>query len=50
MYQSDKRSHLLITALDTFDLEASIDHEKFMNTLSESNHYQHIAFWNILFE
>jgi hypothetical protein len=38
MYQSDKRSHLLITALDTFDLGASVDHEKFMNTLSESNH------------
>jgi hypothetical protein len=38
MYQSDKRSHLLITALDTFDLGASIDHEKFMNSLSESNH------------
>ncbi len=38
MYQSDKRSNLLITALDTFDLGASVDHEKFMNTLSESNH------------
>ena len=38
MYQSDKRSHLLITALDTFDLGASLDHEKFMNSLSESNH------------
>jgi hypothetical protein len=38
IYQSDKRSHLLITALDTFDLGASVDHENFMNTLSESNH------------
>ncbi len=38
MCQSDKRSHLLITALDTFDLGASLDHEKFMNSLSESNH------------
>jgi hypothetical protein len=38
MYQSDKRSNLLITALDKFDLGASVDHEKFMNTLSESNH------------
>jgi hypothetical protein len=38
MYQSDNRSNLLITALDTFDLGASINHEKFMNTLSESNH------------
>jgi hypothetical protein len=27
MYQSDKRSNLLITALDTFDLGASVDHE-----------------------
>ncbi len=38
MYQSDKRSHLLVTALDTFNLGASIDHENFMNTLRESNH------------
>ncbi len=38
MYQSDKRSHLLIEVLDTFDLGASIDHEKFMNTLCEFNH------------
>jgi hypothetical protein len=38
MYQSDKISNLLITVLDTFDLGASVDHEKFMNTLSESNH------------
>jgi hypothetical protein len=38
MYQSNKRSNLLITALDTFNLGASVDHEKFMNTLSESNH------------
>jgi hypothetical protein len=38
MYQSDKRSNLFITASDTFDLGASVDHEKFMNTLSESNH------------
>ncbi len=38
MYQSDKRSNLLITALDTFDLGTRVDHEKIMNTLSESNH------------
>jgi hypothetical protein len=38
MYQSDKRSNLLTTALDTFDLGSSFHHEKFMNTLSESNH------------
>ncbi len=38
MYQSNKKSNLLISALDTFDLGASVDHEKFMNTLSECNH------------
>jgi hypothetical protein len=38
MYQSDKKSNLLISALDVFDLGASVDHEKFMNTLSECNH------------
>ncbi len=35
MYQSDKKSNILITALDTFDLGANIDHELFMNSLSE---------------
>ena len=38
MYQSDKRSNLLMTALDTFNLGASVDHENFLNTLSDSNH------------
>jgi hypothetical protein len=38
MYQSDKRSNLLIKALDTFDLGDNVDHENFINTLSESNH------------
>jgi hypothetical protein len=38
MYQNDKRSNLLITALDTFNLGAKVNHEKFINTLSESNH------------
>ncbi len=38
MYQKDKKSNLLISALDTFDLGASVDHEKFMNSLSECNH------------
>ncbi len=36
--QSDDKSNLLIAALETFDLGASINHEKNMNTLSESNH------------
>jgi hypothetical protein len=35
MYQRDKISNMLITVLDTFDLGANIDHELFMNTLSE---------------
>ena len=35
MYQSDKKSNMLITALDTFDLGANVIHELFMNTLSE---------------
>ncbi len=35
MYQKDKKSNMLITALDTFDLGASVDHELFMNTLSK---------------
>jgi hypothetical protein len=38
MYQKDKKSKLLVSALDTFDLGASVDHEKFMNTLSECDH------------
>jgi hypothetical protein len=35
MYQSDKKSNMLITALATFDLGANVDHELFINTLSE---------------
>jgi hypothetical protein len=31
MYQKDKKSNFLISALDTFDLGASVDHKKFMN-------------------
>ncbi len=38
MYQSDKKSNMLITALDTFDLGANVNHEQFMNTLSEYKH------------
>jgi hypothetical protein len=38
MYQKDKKSNLLVSALDTFDLGASVDHGKFMNTLSECDH------------
>ncbi len=38
MYESDKKSNMLITALDTFNLGANVDHDKLMNTLSESKH------------
>jgi hypothetical protein len=38
MYQNNKKLNLLILALDTFDLGASVDHEKIMNTPSECNH------------
>jgi hypothetical protein len=50
MYQKDKKSNLLVSALDTFDLGASVNHEKIMDTLSEWDHYQHIPFWKILFQ
>jgi hypothetical protein len=36
IFQKDKETNMLITALDTLDLGADVDHEKFMNTLSES--------------
>jgi hypothetical protein len=48
MYQSNKKSNMLITALDTFDLGANIDHELFMNTLSEYKYRQQIPIWIIL--
>jgi hypothetical protein len=49
MYQKDKKSNMLITALDTFDLGASVDHELFMNTLSKYKNRQQIPIWKILF-
>ncbi len=48
MYQSYKKSNMLITALDTFDLGANLDHELFMNTLSEYKNRQQIPIWKIL--
>ena len=36
MFQRDKESNMLVKALDTLDLGAEVDHEKFTNTLSES--------------
>jgi hypothetical protein len=40
MFQKDKETNMLITALDTLDLGADVDHEKFMNTLSESKIFE----------
>jgi hypothetical protein len=48
MYQKDKKSNMLITALDTFDLGANVDHELFMSTLSEYKIRQQIPIWKIL--
>ncbi len=48
IYQSDKKSNMLITALDTFDLGANVNHELFTNTLSEYNTRQQIPIWKIL--
>ncbi len=42
--------NILITALDTFDLEADGDHDKFMNTLSEYKNLRQIPFWNTSFQ
>jgi hypothetical protein len=39
MFQEDKETNMIITALDTLDLGADVDQEKFMNTLSESKMY-----------
>ncbi len=36
MFQKDKETNMLITVLDTLHLGADVDHDKFMNTLSES--------------
>jgi hypothetical protein len=49
MYQKDKKSNMLITALDMFDLGANVDHELFMNTLSKYKNQQQIPIWKILF-
>ncbi len=40
MFQKDKETNMLTTALDTLDLGADINHEKFMNTLSESKFFK----------
>jgi hypothetical protein len=50
MFQQDKETNMLITALDTFELGADVDHEKFMNMLSEYKNLQQIPFWNTSFQ
>ncbi len=46
MFQSKRESNILIFALDTFDLEDTVKHEKFMKTLSESTYLRQIPSWN----
>ncbi len=50
MFQQDKETNMLITALDTFNLGADIDHDKFMNTPSEYKNLRQIPFWNTSFQ
>jgi hypothetical protein len=40
MFQKDKETNMLIMVLDTLNLGADVDHEKFMNTLSESKSFK----------
>ncbi len=35
MYQKDKKTNMLITDMDTFDLGANVDNDLFMDTLSQ---------------
>ncbi len=49
MFQRQRKSNILIFALDTFDLGDTIEHEKFMKTLSESTYLHQIPNWNSLF-
>ena len=50
MFQCDKGTNMLITALDTFDLGDAAKHEKFMKTLSESTYLRQIPNWNTSFQ
>ena len=43
---TQKESNILIFALDTFDLGDTVEHEKFMKTLSESTYLRQIPNWN----
>ncbi len=42
MFQNNNETNLLTTALDTLDLNADIDHDKFMTTTSEYNNLRQI--------
>jgi hypothetical protein len=44
MFQKNNETNLLTTALDTLDLNADVDHEKFMSTMSEYNNLRTIPF------
>jgi hypothetical protein len=50
MFQLKRESNILIFALDTFDLGDTVEHEKFMKTLSESTDLRQIPNWNSSFK
>jgi hypothetical protein len=50
MFQRKKESNILIFAWDTFDLGDTVEHEKFMKTLSESTYLRQIPNWNSSFK
>jgi hypothetical protein len=50
MFQRKRESNILIFALDTFDLGDTVEHEKFMKTLSESTYLRQIPNWNSSFK
>jgi hypothetical protein len=50
MFQNNKTTNTLITALDTLDLGNDVDCVKFMNTMSESKKLRQIPNWKTLFQ
>jgi hypothetical protein len=44
MFQNNNVTNLLTTALDTLDLNADVDHDKFMSTMSEYKNLRQIPF------
>jgi hypothetical protein len=50
MFQNNNETNLLTMALDTLDLNADVDHDKFMSTMSEYNNLRQIPFPKNSFE